>query len=213
VADSILGVLVFAFVVSLSAAASPGPVSAAVVTEAPRQGWRVGPLISVGHSLLELLVVGLIALGLSAGMASPPIQRAIAGLGGVVLLVLGASYLVGAARGTMRLPEADRAAPRRTPMRLIGLGILTTASNPFWYAWWVTVAAGYLAQAQALGLAGVGAFYIGHISADFAWNTTVAAATSAGRRWLTGGRYRLLIAVMGAFMGYLGIRFLLTAFG
>jgi len=98
-------------------------------------------------------------------------------------------------------------------MRLIGLGILTTASNPFWYAWWVTVAAGYLAQAQALGQAAVGAFYIGHISADFAWNTTVAAATSAGRRWLTGGRYRILIAVMGTFMGYLGIRFLLTAFG
>lgn len=209
--DSLLGILIPWFIASIGAVVSPGPVSAAVISEAPRQGWRVGPLVSVGHSILELIVVVLLGIGLSAGMASPPIQRAIAFVGGLVLLAMGAGYLLAAGRGTMRLPDPDAAAPRRTPLRLVGLGILMTATNPFWYAWWVTVAAAYLAQVQAFGRAAVVAFYLGHISADFTWNTALAAATGAGRRWLTGGRYRALIAVVGAFMGYLGIRFLLAA--
>lgn len=171
----------------------------------------MGPLISVGHSILELILVVLLGIGLSAGLASPPIQRAIALVGGLVLVAMGAGYLRAAARGTMRLPDPDAAAPRRTPLRLVGLGILMTASNPFWYAWWVTVAASYLAQVRPLGGAAVAAFYVGHISADFTWNTAVAAATGAGRRWLSDGRYRALIAVVGIFMAYLGVRFLLAA--
>jgi hypothetical protein len=75
----------------------------------------------------------------------------------------------------------------------------------------VTVAAAYLAQAQALGTAAVVTFYTGHISADFAWNTFLASVTSAGGRWLTPGRYRALILVVGIFMGYLGLTFLRAA--
>lgn len=211
--DSLLSILIPWFIVSIGAVVSPGPVSAAVITEAPRQGWRVGPLVSVGHSILELIVVILLGIGLSAGMASPPIQRAIAFVGGLVLLAMGAGYVLAAGRGTMRLPAPDAAAPRQTPARLVGLGVLMTASNPFWYAWWVTVAPAYLAQAQAFGQAGLAAFYLGHISADFTWNTAVAGATHAGRRWLTDGRYRALIGLVGVFMGYLGVRFLLAALG
>ncbi|MGH2605532.1 MAG: LysE family translocator, partial [Anaerolineales bacterium] len=159
--DSLLSVLIPWFIVSIGAVVSPGPVSAAVISEAPRQGWRVGPLVSVGHSILELILVVLLGIGLSAGLASPPIQRAIAFVGGLVLLAMGAGYLLAAGRGTMRLPDPDAAAPRRTPMRLVGLGILMTASNPFWYAWWVTVAAAYLAQVRAFGGAAVAAFYLG----------------------------------------------------
>lgn len=86
-----------------------------------------------------------------------------------------------------------------------------TISNPFWYTWWVTVAAGYLAQAQAISAAAVGSFYLGHISADFAWDTTLALASSTGRRWLTENRYRALIMVTGCFMLYLGVIFIESA--
>lgn len=67
--NSLLEVFVFAFVVSFGAVISPGPVSAMIVTEAPRQGWRIGPLVACGHTLLELLMVLLITFGLSVGMA------------------------------------------------------------------------------------------------------------------------------------------------
>ncbi len=202
----------FSFAISFGAVVSPGPVSAAVVTEAPRQGWRVGPLVAAGHALLEFVMVLLISFGIASVFDSPLIQSAIAIGGGFVLLALGIGYLYGALRGTMRLPEPQEDVPLRSAVGLLGLGVLTTLSNPFWFAWWVTVAAGYLIQAKALGPAAVVTFYPAHESADFAWNTLLSTATSAGRRWLTPNRYKALIVITGGFMVYIGLVFMRTAF-
>ena len=206
--ESLPAVFAFAFIFSFGAVVSPGPVSAAILSESPRHGWRVGPLIAGGHSALELVVVILISLGLSAGMASPQI-RAVIGLGGgAVLLFIGVSYIIGSLRGRIRLPDATESTKPASNLSLFGIGLVTTLSNPFWYAWWVTVAAGYLAQARALGTATVAVFYLGHISADFSWDTLLSTMASAGRRWLTPKRYQALILVTGGFMIYLGILFI-----
>lgn len=208
--DSLLSIFAFSMVISFGAVVSPGPVSAAIVTESPRQGWRVGPLIATSHVSLELLVVVLIALGLSSGMASAPVRRAIAMAGGVVLLYIGFNYLHGAWTGRMRLPDPEADEPRRSTFNLLSLGFLTTISNPFWYAWWLTVAAGYLAQASPLGPAGPVTFFVGHMTVDYAWDTFLSTMTSFGGRWLTDRRYRGLILLTGAFMAYLGFVFLRT---
>jgi threonine/homoserine/homoserine lactone efflux protein len=210
---SLLEIFVSAFAISFGAVVSPGPVTAAVISEAPRQGWRVGPLVSGGHALLELLMVVLIGLGLSSGMASPLIQDIIAMAGGAVLLFIGGSYLIAVRRGRMRLPQADQSLPARSAASLFSLGMLTTISNPFWYTWWVTVAAGYLSQAQAIGTGAVATFYMGHISADFAWNTFLSTATGAGRHLLTQKLYALLILITGGFMIFLGLVFIRSALG
>lgn len=92
---------------------------------------------------------------------------------------------------------------------MVGVGMLATVTNPFWYAWWVTVAAGYLAQARELGLASVAAFYLGHIGADFGWNTALSAVFGSGRRWMSAGVYRCILGLCGLFLAYLGATFLL----
>jgi threonine/homoserine/homoserine lactone efflux protein len=136
------------------------------------------------------------------------VQRFISFGGGVFLLFIGGNYIIQTIRGRIQLPESEPSiAPRSTPA-LLGLGVLATISNPFWYTWWVTIAAGYLGQAGELGLASVAAFYLGHISADFGWDTTLSIATSTGARWLTDRMYRLLILITGGFMLYLGGVFL-----
>lgn len=211
---SLASVFVFAFFVSLGAVVSPGPVSAAIVTEAPRQGWRVGPLVAAGHVGLELLVVLLISLGLNSRLASPSITSAIAIIGGLILLLMGGSYVVGVWKRTLSLPDPDQNRTPRSRWALLSLGILTTLSNPFWYAWWMTVAAGYLAQSEAVGLvAGPVVFYLGHISADITWDSALGLATSAGGRWLNNTTYRMLSALAGGFMIYLGFVFLRSGIG
>lgn len=208
--DSLVSVFGFAFLVSIGAVVSPGPVSAAIISESPRQGWRVGPLVASAHIALEAVIVLLIGLGLSSGMASASIERIIALAGGLLLLYMGASYLHGSATGRLSLPQGQDELPPRSPFSLLSLGLITTLSNPFWYAWWVTVAAGFLTQAGALGTAGVIAFYLGHISADLSWDSLLALAGSMGGRWLTPGAYRALLLLTGAFMAYLGVVFLRT---
>lgn len=209
--DSLVAILVFSFFASLGAVVSPGPVMAAIVTEAPRQGWRVGPLVAVGHTLLELILVVLLGLSLSFGLATPLARRMIAIAGGLVLIFIGLSYILGTWRGRITLPQADETSPQRSWPSMILLGVVTTVSNPFWYTWWVTVAAGYLAQARQLSTLAVAIFYIGHISADFAWDTTLSVATSTGTRYLSARRYQILIVLTGLFMLYLGFVFLRSA--
>jgi threonine/homoserine/homoserine lactone efflux protein len=178
------------------------------VSQAPRRGWLAGPLVATGHSILELVIVMLIAFGLSAGLARPGIQTAIALVGGLLLAWMGGKMVWDSWQGRIRLPGQADDQERMSTRQLVGLGMVATISNPFWYAWWVTVAAGYLLQARALGVAGILAFYVGHISADYAWDTVLSTVVGGGRRWLNDGIYRGLIVACGGFLIYLGLVFL-----
>jgi threonine/homoserine/homoserine lactone efflux protein len=206
--SSLQAVFLFSFLAAIGAVVSPGPVSAAIVSQAPRRGWLAGPLVATGHSILELVIVLLIAFGLSAGLANPAIQVWIALLGGLLLVWMGGKMAWDAWKGYLRLPGPEGERVRLSTRQLVGLGMVATISNPFWYAWWVTVAAGYLSQARALGMAAVLAFYIGHISADYAWDTVLSTVVGGGRRWLNDRLYRGLILVCGGFLVYLGLVFL-----
>ena len=147
--SSLSAVFVFSFVVGFGAVVSPGPVATAIVSQSPRHGWITGPLVVTGHSFLELVIVVLIALGLSAGMAQPSIQVVIALLGGLLLMWMGGSMLWGILRGKVHLPGSGAETESMTRWQLVRLGMVATVLNPFWYAWWMTVAAGYLAEARS----------------------------------------------------------------
>jgi threonine/homoserine/homoserine lactone efflux protein len=206
---SILGVFVFSFVLAMGAVLSPGPVSTAIVSQAPRGGWLVGPLLATGHVFLELILVVLIALGLGVGLAHPGIQTLIALLGGLLLLYMGASMLWKNWRGRLHLPSLNEKLQAMNSQQIIGLGVIATLTNPFWYAWWVTVAAGYLASVQALGFAAIAAFFLGHIIADYAWDTILSTVVGGGRRWMTDLVYRGMLFLCGVYFIYLGCLFLL----
>lgn len=203
-----LAIFIFSFVVGFGAVISPGPVSTAIVSQAPRTGWLTGPLVAVGHAVLELLLALLIVLGLGRGLAHPTAQTAIAVLGGLLLAWMGVMMLLDVRRGRVRLPRADDGLPPTSARGLVLLGAAATVSNPFWYAWWVTVAAGYLLEAQAISLAAVLAFYLGHISADLAWNTVLSTAVGGGRRWMNDRLYNGLFVLCGGFFLYLAYVFL-----
>lgn len=202
----------FSFVVGFGAVVTPGPVTTAIVSESARRGFAVGPLVATGHAILELLMVVLLALGLSIGLNTPSITAAIARLGGALLLWMGATMAWGAFKGQIALPQPGADAKRLNNWQLIGLGMGATLVNPFWYAWWVTVAATYIFTAQALGWAGVLAFYLGHISADYMWDSVLSSVVGSGRKWITDTIYKWLIVACGLYLVYLGGVFITSPF-
>jgi threonine/homoserine/homoserine lactone efflux protein len=206
--SSIFAIFIFSFVLAIGAVASPGPISTAIVSQAPRNGWQVGPLIATGHSVLELIIVLLITVGLTTVLAHPSVQTAISLLGGLLLVWMGGSMIWQNWRGNIHLPVKDDEIEPTSTQKLIGLGMLATISNPFWYAWWVTIATGYIAQAKATSINAVTAFYLGHITADYTWDTFLSAVLGGGRRWMTDTVYRLLLIICGIFFIYLGSTFL-----
>ena len=66
----------------------------------------------------------------------------------------------------------------------------------------------YLVELNAVLPVSIAAFYFGHISADFAWDSMLSGIVAGGRRWITDGVYRSIIFICGAFFLYLGLKFL-----
>jgi threonine/homoserine/homoserine lactone efflux protein len=208
-----LRLFAWSFSVAIGPVISPGAVSAAVVTEGARRGFRVGPLVSTGHALIELLMVGALALGMRQVLRYPFLVASIGVLGGLFLLWMGGSLGWGALRREFKLPQPGEGGDIQTNRSLIGLGVATTVSNPFWYLWWIGVGGGYVLAIQQDGLVALSAFYLGHIAADYAWNTFLASVVGSGRRWLSDRVYRGLLLTCGLFLVYTGLRFVWAGIG
>jgi threonine/homoserine/homoserine lactone efflux protein len=208
-----LTLFIRSFGVAIGPVISPGPVSAAIVTEGMRRGFRAGPLVSTGHALMELIMVGALSLGMGPVLERPVLAAAIGVLGGLFLLWMGGTMAWEAAQRKPQLPQPGESPENEAERNLIGLGIATTLSNPFWYLWWIGVGGTYMLMTQQQGFIAPVVFYLGHILADYVWNTLLASVVGSGRRWLTDGVYQVLLLVCGLFLVYTGLRFLWAGVG
>lgn len=207
-ASSITSIFVFSFLLAIAAVLTPGPVATTIVSQSPRRGWITGPLVASGHAVMELVLIVLITFGLERGLTNPGVQIAISILGGLLLAYMGAAILLDLWRRKVHLPGKDEKTAPMSARQLVGMGMLATVGNPFWYAWWVTVAPGYLLQAKAASLGGVAAFYLGHVTADYTWDTALSSILGGGRRWMNDTGYRSLLFLCGAFFIYLAVVFM-----
>ena len=57
---SLLTIFAGSFVVGLSGAMAPGPVLTVTISETLKRGFKAGPLIILGHTLLEMILLALI---------------------------------------------------------------------------------------------------------------------------------------------------------
>jgi len=228
------------FAVALSGAMMPGPLFTVTVSESSRKGPAAGPLLIVGHGILELALVVALVFGVGPLLKKTPVFVATALLGSIVLLwmaygmlrslprltlavqpqqeagLLGSIALLWMAYGMLRsLPRLTLAVqPQQEAGRnLVVAGILLSLANPYWTIWWISIGLGYITQSLALGIAGAAAFFAGHIMADFAWYTAVAAAVWKGKRFMSDRAYRGLIAACALFLilfagmfGYAGLK-------
>ena len=201
------------WIIGFSGAMMPGPVTTLVVTETARRGFVAGPLITIGHVLLELAMVVALFFGLGDLLKQNAIAGTIGLLGGLVLLWMGFSIVRNAWQGKVSLMLVQSAPSATTSGNPIAAGMLATISNPYWLLWWATVGAAYLITFRAFGLAGVIAFYIGHTLADWVWNNVVAFVVATGRRAMSDRVYRGILIVCGAFLIVLSFYFVSSGIG
>lgn len=203
---ALLGFFATAFMVGLSGALMPGPVTTVTMAHVARRGAWAGPLVSTGHAIAEGALVAALALGASTLLASDWVTGGVAVLGAIVLTRMGWGMVGegrnGVALGTGGAPQVSRLGP------VLG-GVLASVSNPYWFVWWSTVGVGYFAMAQPWGTIGVATFFAGHLMADFAWLTAIALALTGGRAALSDRAYSRLLIIMGIFLVILAAGFLL----
>jgi threonine/homoserine/homoserine lactone efflux protein len=209
--DTLTGIAITSFLVGFSGAMMPGPVLSITIGETASRlqmpggqvrGALVGPLIVLGHGLLEVLLVVGIALGLGSLLARESILGVIGVVGGGVLAWM--AWGMFRSLRALSLQGEARAGARWHPVLA---GILTTASNPYWTLWWATIGLGYVGLSQRLGVTGLVAFYLGHISSDLAWYSLVSGTLAVGGKLLTDRVYRGLVAACAVFLLGFGVYF------
>jgi len=194
------------FTLALSGALMPGPLLTVTIAESARRGFMTGPLLMVGHALLELALVVAIIFGLGPLLKMPPVMGGIALLGGAILLWMGVRMVRTA--GSLSL-DSDRTTQGVSSTPVL-TGILTSLSNPYWILWWATIGLGYLLTAMKMGVLGVVIFFIGHITADFIWYSMVSFGVSRGKRIIKDKAYQVIIRFCGLFLMGFGGWFLMT---
>jgi len=209
-----------AFVVGLSGAMMPGPLLTVTIAESARRGWRAGPLLVLGHGLLEGILVLVLAVGFAAVLTRHGVTAAIAVLGGGFLVYMGYGMVRDAWYGRVELPTPAAQAtgnPASLPVTREGrglhpvlAGILISLANPYWSLWWATVGLHYINMAARRGAGGLAVFFTGHVLADLAWYCVVAVAVAAGRHLFPAVVYRGVLVACGLFLVGLGMYFAVT---
>lgn len=199
-----------AFLVGLSGAMMPGPLLTVTIAESARRGFITGPMIILGHAVLEFLLIAALMAGLSEFLTRDTVTTVIAVAGGSFLFYLGFSMSREAWSGRVQLADwsGNGSARKGKGMPLIIAGIVISVSNPYWIIWWATVGLTYLTMALEMGNIGVASFFSGHILADLSWYSAVAAAVAGGRKFLSDKTYQYIIGVCGLFLLGLGAYFI-----
>ncbi|MDD5079782.1 MAG: LysE family transporter [Candidatus Omnitrophica bacterium] len=186
------------FTIAFSGALMPGPLLTAVISQSVKHGFKSGPLICVGHALMEALMIGVIIFGLASFIHNQTLMLAISILGALILAFFG----VGMISSIPKLNLETQTKPVRSSS-LILLGITMSITNPYWSIWWLSIGLGLTLAAKKSGLTAVIIFFLGHILADFIWYGLVALVISKGRKFISLKVYRRIIFVCGlALIGF-----------
>lgn len=196
---NILEMLVVAFAIGLTGALAPGPTLVATVNSSLKNGWTSGPKVSIGHAFVEMLIFILILMGLSG--AADAYRVPIAVIGGTALMVFGALTL----RGASNVSISEGSEISSNPYIA---GALTSAANPYFWIWWLSVGSAMLLDGLRGGFLLAAAFMIGHWGADFGWYTLVSASIDRGKSILSERGYRYVLTACGIFLILFGLYYL-----
>lgn len=199
----LVSMLVVGFVIGLTGALAPGPTLVATIQASLTGDWKTGLKVSLGHIVVETVIFLLIVLGLAA--VAQPYTVLIAVIGGAALIIFGILTLRGCRDATLAVVTQADAGKAANPYMA---GFLTSAANPYFWIWWLSVGSTMVIAGLEGGLILAGAFMIGHWAADTGWYTLVSTGISRGKTILSDRTYRGVMAVCGVFLILFGLYYL-----
>lgn len=207
--EKLTAIFISSFIIAMSGAMMPGPVLTVTISESTKRGFIAGPLIVLGHAVLEISLLVLLTLGFADLINNPALLGIVGIAGGAVLLWISFDMLK-----DIRYLRLDLSSGKSAWGGPVTAGILTSLANPYWIIWWATIGLGYVIISMKFGFIGVAVFFTGHILADLLWYSAVALFVSRGRKHISDRIYRGIIggcAVMliffGIYFGVSGIRY------
>lgn len=193
------GIFFRSFVLGFSGAMMPGPMLGITIDGSLRKGWKAGPLIVLGHGILEILLIIVMILGLKDFFSNEIVAGIIGLVGGAFLAWMGYGMIKSGINKSVSLEnqEINNSGIRKN---LILSGLIVSVTNPYFTLWWASVGMESIRQAFTIGLIGILAFFVGHILADIIWYSAVSLAFAKGKKLINDNVYRLIIIFLGIFI-------------
>ena len=154
----ILQTLVLGLLIGFTGALAPGPTLVATINASLKGDWTAGLKVSLGHIVIETAIFFLIILGLAS--VAQPYTTAIAVIGGIALIIFGILTIRGSRSASLST------APAQAVENPYMAGLVTSAANPYFWIWWLSVGSALLISSLAGGLLLAVVFMIGHWGAD-----------------------------------------------
>jgi threonine/homoserine/homoserine lactone efflux protein len=190
-------------VISLSGVMAPGPVTAAAVGMGTRSRYA-GPLIAVGHGIVEFPLMILIVLGAGRILKLPTAQIIIGLAGGTFLLIMAIQML----KSVRSMEEQRVTVTKSAPVMA---GIVLSAGNPYFLVWWATVGLTLATTATGIGIWAFAIFAIVHWLCDLIWLSVLSWASFKGSVILGPRGMRIVLLICSAALFVFGLFFVYNA--
>jgi threonine/homoserine/homoserine lactone efflux protein len=220
------------FLIGLSGAMMPGPVTTMTINETLKymkrgRGWLVGTCIATGHAILEISLMFALWFGASLFFKIPVVMLAISLVGGVALVFFGTLGLKSTRKSATdmialldKVPDAamnvagGRYAKLHPLLRPLALGFVMSAASPGWWGWWATIGLGATQLSSTLSLEVFAdfsvfiTFYVGHVLTDYVWFTFMSGIVSLGKKKINIKAYTIILVATNLFLLVFGILFI-----
>ena len=181
----------------------PGPVTATAIAMGARSRYA-GPLLAVGHGIIEFPLMVVIILGMGKYFKLPKVQIAIGLAGGVFLILM-------AAQALLSLKAKANAEPKALAGRPVMAGIILSATNPYFLLWWATVGMALATQATRWGIWAFALFALTHWSVDLVWLQILSWASFKGSTLMGPRIQQIVLLICSLALFAFGVIFIYTA--
>ncbi|MBM7581742.1 threonine/homoserine/homoserine lactone efflux protein [Caldicoprobacter guelmensis] len=195
---SLWGIFLSALIIGFSGAMMPGPMMGVTIDGSLKKGAVAGPVVVLGHGVLEFILVMVMAFGLKDFFANLKVAGLIGLVGGAFLMWMGFNMVRSAVHNAV--PLQDGAKGCLNVQNLALAGAVVSITNPYFIMWWATTGMEMIRQAYVLRFWGVAFFYVGHILSDLIWYSAVSVGISRGKKVLSDRLYRWIIFALGLFL-------------
>jgi threonine/homoserine/homoserine lactone efflux protein len=201
---------------SASGVLSPGPLFFINLIYGSKQGARAGIKISYGHTIVELPLIIILALGLSKFSffywSNNENIKIIGLIGGVFITVFSLIQICNIIKRKIDAgidSSSNRNYFSKIKLKRNGpllLGIFFSALNPFFLIWWSTVGLKLISDSILLFgfLLGVTFTFFFHIWMDYAWLTVTSYMISKGISILKAKFYNILLFILSILLALWG---------
>ncbi len=212
-------ILIAWFVLSLTGALAPGPLTAAVVMQSSKHGRLHGILPMVGHAIVELGIIAAIILSVQALTLTPLTIDILVGFGGIIIILFGFLALRDYRyREVIQEEEETSKVTTSSVIEATAHGAAVSIFSPYFLIWWFGVGLANVSMLVGTLQIGVGTvflagvlIYVTHVSTDFLYGAVLTLGTDAASKKAKIGDINWVSVIIGVVQVGLGLWFVVLA--